>query len=60
MTVPPFKKKVHNRNCSFKEKSFQNSITKMAENWITVDNAMHREADFWLFTGLVSRIMHAT
>ena len=35
--MPPFNKKVHNRNCSFKEKYFQNSTSKMAENWIIVD-----------------------
>ena len=34
--LPPFNKKVHNRNCSFKEKSFQNAISKMTENWIIV------------------------
>ena len=33
--VPPFNKNVHNRNCSFKEKS--NSTSKMAEKWIIVD-----------------------
>ena len=41
-----FNKKVHNRNCFFNEKYFQNSTSKMAENWISICNSTGR-SDIW-------------